>query len=287
MAILHFRKRTPAVLFKYLDVAGAWNTLRPDGWASVMFSRPDRFNDPFECFPAGLKLESDGNLRRTIVRVLKEHEKEARAECAKLGWQFEQVVEDFRSGRRSLEPHRSAILKSDGRGFQEAFAKTSGILSLSACHDHLAMWSYYAHNHEGLVLGFRTRAFLPLEVYPVEYSRKRPRLGETTDRDSIRKFTVKAPVWRHEREWRVVASSEYMKICRVFRGLPDWTDERILWEIEPANIDCVLLGVRCRDPSLLNRIAQFSAGSPLCRVLQAQQDRRKFKLNFINWRTNK
>ncbi len=249
-----------------------------------MFSRPDKFNDPFDCFPAGMKLKSERKLRLIMLRILSEYPEEARAECAKLGWKYEQVVNDIRSGRRSLDSHRKAILKSDGHGFQEYFAKEVAMISLSSQRDNLAMWSYYAEKHAGIVLGIKTRAFLPMPLYKVKYSRNRPRIGQhETDEDNIRKFTVKAPAWSHEREWRFTEMIDNIRLYRKFRSLASWSDERILWEIEPSNIECILLGIRCNDLELLNIVEHFHLANPLCPILKAERDCNKFKLNFTNW----
>jgi hypothetical protein len=98
--------------------------------------------------------------------------------------------------------------------WRETFGKQIGILSLSEVADSRLMWSHYAAQHTGFVIGFD-------EMHPY-FDRRRSSEDEfyhlrrviyrepaayrsLMELDGEKIFLVKAPDWSYEREWRLLA----------------------------------------------------------------------------------
>ncbi|MBS1728495.1 MAG: DUF2971 domain-containing protein [Armatimonadetes bacterium] len=172
------------------------------GKATLRFTPPGDLNDPFECGPD--PGDAFINAVRDKTRTLAE---------ALMG--------------RGFDPNLATELLTDKvlRGsFQKAFGKFVGVLSLSRNPCDELMWSHYADNHAGVVIGFDSthNFFQPGNgisrdgLKNVAYQAKRPNvplqpLGPAYDAtlldnreltDSL--FFTKSPIWSHESEVRVL-----------------------------------------------------------------------------------
>jgi hypothetical protein len=97
--------------------------------------------------------------------------------------------------------------------FSENMDKNFGILSLSQVPDNVLMWSHYAADHKGFVLGFdatnphfderRSEADDLRHLRRVGYTDDRPK-GPLNEWDGIKLFWVKSKKWEYECEWRIV-----------------------------------------------------------------------------------
>jgi hypothetical protein len=123
-----------------------------------------------------------------------------------------------------------------------------GILSLSEVKNSLLMWSHYADQYAGAVLGFdRTHDFFAGQI-PIEYLPKRPRrhlnsyLAGTPI--PVSELCVKSLDWSYEREVRVIRNlTECENIGIDSRGFP------IFIQRLPTNaIKVVTLGERTTVP---------------------------------------
>ena len=169
--------------------------------------------------------------------------------------QFAALNDPFDCRPRLFEPEQLASVptSSDGAdcpcctrsyviGVQEALVRSQlfrqGVLCLTEKHNNLLMWSHYAQNHEGFVLGFETgheffeRSDNSTGLHKVAYQEERPTLpaglfntflqqqprmnpyglinahfgSDTFDISSDEpdyRF-VKSPEWEYEQEWRLV-----------------------------------------------------------------------------------
>lgn len=81
-----------------------------------------------------------------------------------------------------------------------------GIFCLSANWNNVLMWSHYADNHKGFVIGFDTDhpyfKYSKFNLKPVHYTNKRPTSSPSDDFIKNLIYT-KADIWSYENEWRI------------------------------------------------------------------------------------
>ncbi len=94
-------------------------------------------------------------------------------------------------------------------GLQNAMIGTYdnlGVFCLSANWNNILMWSHYADNHKGFVIGFDTsHSFFEkckLGLKPVCYTNKRP-ASSLCDGFIKNLIYTKADIWNYEDEWRI------------------------------------------------------------------------------------
>jgi len=88
-----------------------------------------------------------------------------------------------------------------------------GILSLTTKYDNLLMWSHYANDHRGMVIGFdekhpffnqtTTEDDELRHLRKVSYSKKRSNLS-LNNLDGLAGYMVKSLEWEYEQEWRML-----------------------------------------------------------------------------------
>ena len=201
----------------------------------IRFSQPSALNDPWDMRPHVERLFTDDDLEEHVMAPLKPESDTQLIDFVS------QIAEDFAKTQgvtdKSLDEIRKVLTEANDEFpgelrqlFEVAFAETSekmkqvvpqiaeiipeamdsavGVLSLTEKPDHPLMWSHYANNHSGLVLGFdETNEFFrsPRHGQPddaggaqrVKYSSERPKfdplvsvslLDNMTDEDAISFF---------------------------------------------------------------------------------------------------
>jgi Protein of unknown function (DUF2971) len=104
----------------------------------------------------------------------------------------------------------------------DRFRSGTGILCLTETADDPVMWTHYAHNHTGFVVGFDGRSEFfrddARQLGPVHYTEPGtvdlPK-GLSPD---LHLCFYKAPDWKTEREWRCVRTFESRESRLVFFG---------------------------------------------------------------------
>ena len=109
-----------------------------------------------------------------------------------------------------------------------------GCLSLSATATNVLMWSHYAQNHEGYVIGFDAdHEYFGESVSPVIYSSVRPPHNPFEHRHSGAIFYTKSADWSYEQEYRKFHS--FVEPIKLENGnylLPIPASRRPLWRQE-------------------------------------------------------
>jgi len=163
----------------------------------------------------------------------------------------------------------------------------SKILCLSEIADSSPMWAYYAEQHQGLVLRFRSVPELDspwVTARPIQYHADMPRLLDagfladlasgraTLDPTTIlnRLIYTKSIEWAHEREWRI------------FSG--DGRDANALYEDIPFHqleLEAVIFGCRMpvQDRAAFSRLIREEY--PHAQILHAQRAERDFQLHIV------
>jgi hypothetical protein len=193
--------RLPPRLFKYQTLAP--HSLTNIRQASIWFSAPSRFNDPFDCALSIVKTElSDSDFQRGLDYVRRETRMTPKLEA------------ELCSAGEPTPRFREIVLQSIKGVFEERRTIQShhrGVACFSAKSDDLLMWSHYSDGHRGFCLEFDT-SFEPFtKAKPVVY------------RDDVRSFNpidildradngelleamvyTKATCWSYEQEWRLL-----------------------------------------------------------------------------------
>lgn len=184
-------------LFKYL------NPERIDVLKSlkVRYTQATALNDPFESFPAIIQKDREWYKRQFSKRI----ENEANQYDFRSKVKRKQFV---RSRKREFENFYRCYtdekwLFEQAQSVIRLDSAVEGYLSLSATNKSILMWSHYAQNHEGFVIGFkREHEYFDYGLMKMEYKEKRPFLDPTQPRQDASLFYTKSTDWRYEDEYR-------------------------------------------------------------------------------------
>lgn len=253
------KKQPPKILYKYV-IGDRTDILIKQ---CIRFTQPALLNDPFEVRPAFLdwrnKREIGSMLDDEMDKSLKEEFRKIPALMENIGLQdvilnlakdtAGKIKGDFCDLMRSFGP-------VVGSGLEKATDKIS-ILSLTEDRNNLLMWSHYANQHMGFVIGFdASHEFINHKLYddefrhprPVLYTRRRPKMDfsnivGSSDDLFAQFFLTKSMEWSYEKEWRVTdASSNANTIIKLDSG-----DEVNLFSAPHDSIREVIIGARSTD----------------------------------------
>lgn len=197
----------PPILFKY-------QAFTPDALSNlasrqVWFSRPTRFNDPFDCairIDRGPILDSD-------YQRLYEFGRQESSNTA----EFEAIYSPSAAKNLLFRKAVQAGLDAEFEKQKLAMRNERGVCCFSACNDSILMWSHYADSHKGFCLGFKTDSepFSKTDSKPHSGARRVNYLSEVPAvnpaslilddiEDAFEAMIVtKYQCWDYEKEWRL------------------------------------------------------------------------------------
>lgn len=161
----------------------------------LWFASASSFNDPFDCDLSETETHTLGDLEQYIEYI---------------GLNAQQRIEMLSRFLREPKAMRSMWLAARRKAID-----SSGILSLSRVHDNILMWSHYALNHTGLVLGFDltkdTKFFHT--AFNVTYTSTYEETNYFRDRNgsTTRNISTKSDLWSYEQEVRILKESGGLK----------------------------------------------------------------------------
>ncbi len=169
----------------------------------IRFTQVSSLNDPFESLPGIIQKDREWYLRQF-------HGTRVDPKMAELGITDQKERDQFRRGfereyfANFLKCYTDQTwLEEQSEIVQRASASVQGCLSLSATPKNILMWSHYAHNHEGYVIGFDAEhEYFGRTVLPVAYSDIRPAHNPLEARHSGEIFYTKSKDWSYEQEYR-------------------------------------------------------------------------------------
>ena len=185
----------------------------------IRFTQYGDFNDPFELNPNIDKLAEENEIRelagRDFVKLVEEEygknpiisafiSKEA---FINLALTQEESVKNVVVG---IEPYVVRLLPGI---LQKTANSLLGALSLSEIYDHELMWSHYAEEHKGYVIGFdSSHPFFNQKKSPVDELRHlrkidyrdKPPVINLMNTNGSELFLVKSSKWKYEVEWRML-----------------------------------------------------------------------------------
>ena len=190
----------PEVLFKY-------QAFTPDALSNltcrqVWFSRPARFNDPFDC---AIRVDR-GPIPESDYQRLYDHLRKESGNSAG----FDNHYSLSASANPKFREHVHAGLDAAFEERKKVMLNERGVCCFSARNDDILMWSHYADCHKGFCLGFRTDSEPFSRAWPVEYRAEVPAVNPTSlileeVQDAFRAMiATKSQCWSYEQEWRLL-----------------------------------------------------------------------------------
>lgn len=227
----------------------------------IRFTPPDQLNDPFDSnpfvsdafSPAALASTS---LSRNTTEWLERNGADILAELGVISFANGPSQQLFETSR--IAETLNSIKDPDARAFaiemsmftaRTTLQQVCGVLSLTERPANILMWTHYAANHRGLVLGFDgthrffsrpgwTHASVDLAAANrVMYSRNRPEFRYMTDVTKTAAFLTKSLEWEYECEWRMLRTVEDTHEIKFINGQEIW-----LFELPADAVWCVVLG---------------------------------------------
>lgn len=185
----------------------------------IRFTQYGDFNDPFELNPHINKLAEENEIRaiveRDFVKIIEEeysnypiiHTFISKENFISLAITYQESVKNAVVGMES------DVVKLLPGMLQITANSLIGALSLSEICDHVLMWSHYAEEHKGFVVGFDSaHPFFNQQKSSIDELRH-PRKIEYRDRPPVinlmkttgtELFFIKSSRWEYEVEWRML-----------------------------------------------------------------------------------
>jgi hypothetical protein len=203
------------ILYKYLSPERLDVLLN----CKIRFTQYGDFNDPFELNPNINKLAEEDEIRKLVKKDF--------VQLIEDEYENNPVVHPFISKKDfiTLAKTQETAVKNGVLGMERHVVRwlpgilqntansLLGALSLSEIYNHELMWSHYADEHKGYVIGFDTKhPFFNQRksdedelrhLRKIEYSDERPEIN-LMETDVVELFFTKSSKWSYESEWRMV-----------------------------------------------------------------------------------
>lgn len=266
------------ILFKYLSPTRAG--VLKDGM--IRFSQSSALNDPFESTAVV-----------STTAMLKQLDEEADLE-------LERIIDEYGRDRLTPENHEQIGVAREsayrqirakvnpgkfGRRLKAMMGVEIGVLSLSRTSKSVLMWSHYAQDHTGFVIGldpshqffFENDAKgMSTEAYDVTYGGLRAEI-DPDDPEIYRKLLCqKSLAWKYEKETRVFRSLNAENSCgKDAKGLP------VHLFCIPKEAICTIIFGANSSPSLRAEVFNYVQLQNIsARVYQARISESSFRIFF-------
>jgi Protein of unknown function (DUF2971) len=186
---------------------------------TIRFTQYGDFNDPFELNPNIDKIAEESEIRKIVDRdfvqiIEEEYDKNPIISAYISKESFIQLAESqkehVKNGVLGMEPELVGLIPAM---LQKATNSLLGALSLSEIPNHELMWSHYANEHRGYVIGFDSEhQFFNQKkndtdelrhLRKINY-RERPPVINLMKTSGAELFFVKSLKWKYESEWRML-----------------------------------------------------------------------------------
>lgn len=195
--------------YKYMEYGDGAKFLIKD--ATMKFTNPNEFNDPFDCLPSYA-------LENVEALILKDKETFKKAGDA-LGYSPSKRI--MNKGKM-IANLKQSVTKG---AWQNSIKNDIGVCSLTSKACNLLMWAHYGNNHKGIVAEFKNE--MPenpdhseelLCSFHVEYHKDKP-IKELKDTDFVHDLLVKGIDWKYEDEIRCLDMHRRAGVHRYRRDL--------------------------------------------------------------------
>ena len=181
----------PQFLYKYRSLGDFTNKILCDN--ELYYSRPNRFNDPFDC-----QLISENKFSRKMIQDF------LRKNILNINRQ------DLRNKAIYYDKNPS-IFKKLVTDALEKSSLNSGVSCFAGSNDNILMWSHYANSHNGICIKFDILESIELFLLPIEvkYTDNYPVYNHLKNNKNLIEFMfqTKAKCWEYENELRIIKNN--------------------------------------------------------------------------------
>lgn len=176
------------LVYKYVEIETGLNRILKD--TSLKFSKPEDFNDPFDCHESLVDIFIDPNVEKKIFLDVAAQRKLSRRERRKY------------ISKLGDPKNYTKVLKEERQKYK--------VCCFSELSDDILMWGHYADKHNGICIGFK---FEPLYqdyvFYPVNYVKSLQQIDGTTLTPYVFYYmvTLKSSCWSYEKEVRAITKN--------------------------------------------------------------------------------
>jgi hypothetical protein len=250
------------------------------GNLKVRFTPPEHLNDPRELCPQ-LRIRNpseyagaivDRNIQTAFLSLLANNQQMTPEEAiSSISKASLDTLRAYTQGNETIEKKIHEIVLRQ-------INKQIGVFSLTETDNNELMWSHYAGNHTGYVVGFDTNTDFfsrrkndPIgcgELMNVIYSDNTPVVYVDPGNLEIPKelFFTKTTKWQYEREWRMI---------RMLSTADTTAEPSIhLFEIPPESIVSITFGLKFPDEGKRDTVANFSKRVSKVTFMQASYNHR-------------
>ena len=263
------RRSAPSILWKYCGPQGLplLETLL------LKVTRPNEFNDPFELAPGVVGQVTVADLEKLYADPAWVRH-----------WAPPELPDrDAEERRRFLEEGARALTEAGRESVAEELDRISAghaVLCVSAEPSSVLMWSHYASNHAGFLVGIAHRRLGRLPFFPVTYAARRVLFDARTFlkvRPDVRTFEVfrrKSLEWAYEHEYR--------SIWPLSELIPGQINETVAYFIPlvPEAIAEIRLGCRATPDLQASILDILKRQGCRARVRRARMHPRQYRLVF-------
>lgn len=277
----------PDTLYKYLpperigfdEVKGFFPNLE------ISFTSPLLFNDPFDCsvyIRTTYKdyinyLKSTQNYNDTKQHLIQFSNKKVTSAAVK-----EEIRKSINEFKRVKD--KENYISSLGRKAWEITTKKNiRILSLAKNFNNLLMWSHYAKNHAGFVIGISSDYFnsgdfanVNQDIFglkKVKYDDRITVLNPWTHREpdlrSTLPFFTKSKCWEYEEEFRFVGYAKHNDNNFIIKKIPN------------EFIKSIILGAMLKKENKERIVTFCNQNLPMVPIYQAQLKKESYALDVI------
>jgi len=247
----------------------------------LKFSPPIEFDDPFELRPqpgdSKLSIEDSNALLNDDLRMRQLYESE------KSTTSFDDWLRPRRASpiefNRELARVMSEAIESYCPGALASISKEYGMTCFSETPSDVRMWSHYANEHKGVVIGL-DRNLLGINLLPVQCKPERvhftaSQFANPQIRWVVELLTTKSEDWTYQKEWRAVLP---------FGKPPLKFDDELgahVFEVSPEAIKRVLIGCKATTAAVVS--VQTALSNKCLSIIpeRAQPHRSRFAMEFL------
>jgi hypothetical protein len=265
------------IVYKFLDNIGGRLALHE---RTIKYTSIAKLNDPFECMH-GCFSQADIERLLAEIDVARPNPSEWKKFCDthsfitkdpafrdRMRWASkEEWIQELERGSKNVAEE-----------LRKHFGKMVRVASFSEQKNSILMWSHYAAQHKGIVIGYDIDCFssirpVPAFLLPVKYPSKRLEMPLFLDntRDMLARLaTTKFLDWSYEHEWRsILMDSDH----NTEEGIP------VFPKIDSRFIREIYLGTRVNS-ELTRACCMYCVDHPECELYQACFHPTDYALNF-------
>jgi hypothetical protein len=193
-------KEIPKVLYKYRDERNFQHHHRLISRQEVFLARPSQYNDPFDCrIPIRGDLMTDSDKEEKVKEILRIRFTDETF-----------IAERTQQIKEAKELYFSPLVRKEDKEMLDRWDSVAGVYSLSEVNNNILMWSHYANQHKGFVVGLWSEVLMQMNEFVhldyINYTIDFPLIKGGSEIDEIfyKKFFYKSQDWHYEKEWRIV-----------------------------------------------------------------------------------